>query len=119
MAIHNDFGKEAEVRAVNFLLENGYSIKETNWRFHKAEIDIIAIKENILAIVEVKARNFNSVLSPEEAVSKQKIKLLIQATDAYVIENDLNVNVRFDIISVRKDKNQWKINHIEDAFDFF
>ena len=54
MAAHNDFGKEGEQDAVDFLIENGHTILERNFRFGHAEIDIISRKDNILHIVEVK-----------------------------------------------------------------
>ena len=117
MALHNDFGREAEKKAADFLRFAGYEILETNWRYQKAEIDIIAQKDNALIIIEVKARSDDRVLSPEEAVTHSKRKLLILAADAYVTEKDLDINVRFDIISVLKQDNEWKITHIEDAFD--
>ncbi|RLC55340.1 MAG: endonuclease, partial [Candidatus Cloacimonadota bacterium] len=54
MAQHNELGKEGEQIAVDFLIQKGYEIKERNWRFKKAEIDIIAQLENVLIAVEVK-----------------------------------------------------------------
>ena len=53
MAEHNELGKLGEELAVEFLRKEGYEILETNWTFQKAEIDIIAQKENTLAVVEV------------------------------------------------------------------
>ena len=57
MAEHNELGKLGEELAVSYLQKNGYIIMDTNWTFQKAEIDIIAKKENTLAIVEVKTRS--------------------------------------------------------------
>ncbi len=54
MAEHNELGKFGEAQAVEYLQQNGYTILETNWTFQKAEIDIIAQKENTLVIIEVK-----------------------------------------------------------------
>ena len=56
MAEHNELGKLGEELAENYLTKNGYTILDTNWVFQKAEIDIIAQKANILAIVEVKTQ---------------------------------------------------------------
>ena len=52
MAKHNELGKKGEQLAVNFLLKNNYDIVERNYRFDKAEVDIIAKKDNILAILK-------------------------------------------------------------------
>ncbi len=117
MAQHNDFGVFAEEKAKEFLLDNGYKILHTNYRARKAEIDIIAEHNNELIIVEVKALSNDAFRTPEEAVNKAKIKLLIQAADTYIQENNITLNVRFDIISILKVKNEWKIQHIINAFD--
>ena len=53
MANHNQLGKKGEQLAVDFLIENGYDIVERNYRFNKAEVDIIDQKEDVLAIIEV------------------------------------------------------------------
>jgi len=57
MADHNDLGKLAEDLAVQFLQENGYKILVRNFRYQKAEIDIIAEKDNLIIVTEVKARS--------------------------------------------------------------
>lgn len=118
MATHNDFGKEAEITAANYLIQNNYKILERNWRFLKAEIDLIAIDElnQELVIVEVKSLNSNDLRNPEEAVNKKKQKLLITATDEYIIRNQINLETRFDIISMLRQNSSWKINHIRHAF---
>ncbi|MGB0895818.1 MAG: YraN family protein [Flavobacteriaceae bacterium] len=119
MAFHNELGKKGEALAVEYLQENGYVILNTNWRYLKAEIDIIAQKENILAIIEVKTRSSDVISAPEDAVNSKKIKLLVSAANEYVIQNNLDVDVRFDIIAVLKNKNAYSIVHTEEAFLFF
>lgn len=119
MAEHNDLGKQGEKLAVDFLQKNGYEILETNWIFQKAEIDIIAQKEAVLAIVEVKTRSSIDFGLPQDFVKPKKIQLLLKAVNEYVISNELDVEVRFDIIAVHKDGNEFKIEHIEEAFYYF
>src|SRR5690606_32347131 len=104
MAEHFDFGKEAETKAIEFLENSNYQILEKNWRFKKAEIDIIAldISTHELVIAEVKARKLNSLTTPEEAVNSKKKKLLVEAANEYVVRNELENEVRFDIIYDRK-----------------
>ena len=119
MAEHNDLGKQGEELAVDFLQKNGYEILETNWIFQKAEIDIIAQKGTILAVVEVKTRSSLDFGLPQDFVKPKKIQLLLKAVNEYVISNELNVEVRFDIIAVHKDGNEFKIEHIEEAFYYF
>lgn len=118
MATHNDIGKQGEQLAKEFLETNNYVILETNYRYKKAEIDIIATKENILAIVEVKTRTSTHFGEPESFVNNKKIKLILEATNAYIIEKDLDLEVSLDIISVVIGKEN-EINHIPNAYYFF
>ena len=119
MAEHNELGKFGEELAVEFLQKNGYKILETNWTFQKAEIDIIAQKENILAVVEVKTRSSIEFGLPQDFVKPKKIQLLVKAVNEYVISNDLDVEVRFDIIAIHKEDKNYMIEHITDAFYHF
>lgn len=119
MAQHNDLGEKGEELAIDYLQENGYVIIERNYRFKKAEVDIIAQKKTFLVAVEVKTRSSNYFGNPQDFVNPKKIKLLVSAIDNYVIEKDLDIEVRFDIIAVLKSKNNFKIHHIEDAFLYF
>ena len=119
MGKHNELGKKGEQLAVDFLLKNGYDIVERNYRFDKAEVDIIARKEDILAIVEVKTRSTTDFGNPEDFVKPKQIKNLVKAVDEYVNENNLDVEVRFDIIAIVKNGKNYEIEHIEDAFYHF
>lgn len=120
MADHNDFGKIAEDLAVDFLIKNQYKILARNFRYLKAEVDIIAEFENQIIIAEVKARNTDIFLEPQEAVNKKKIKLLVSAANYFIEENNINKEVRFDIISVLPNqKKTLEIHHIIDAFQRF
>lgn len=119
MATHNEIGKKGEQLAQDLLLAKNYEILATNWRYKKAEIDIIALHNNMLVVVEVKTRTSTLVGLPYEAVSKSKIKLLVLAINQYVIENDLDNEIRFDIISIVLENNQPNIEHIENAFYHF
>jgi putative endonuclease len=119
MAGHNDLGKQGEEMAVDFLQKAGYTILETNWVFKKAEIDIIAQKENILAVVEVKTRSTLEFGLPQEFVKQKKIQLLTLAINEYITVNDMDTEVRFDIVAVHKNGNSFEIEHLEDAFYHF
>jgi len=119
MAKHNELGKLGEEMAVEFLQKEGYKIVETNWTFQKAEIDIIAKKENILAIIEVKTRSSLDFGLPQDFVKTKKIQLLVKAVDAYVTERDLDVEIRFDIIAIHKEGKSFVMEHLIDAFYHF
>jgi putative endonuclease len=120
MAEHNDFGTLAEELAADFLVENGYKILQKNFRYQRAEIDIIAEFQNQIIVVEVKARGTDIFMAPEEAVSKTKIKLLVLAADQYLKHHNINQEVRFDIITVLPDNSgKLEIKHLQDAFQSF
>ena len=119
MEEHNELGKLGEELAVEFLRKEGYRILETNWTFQKAEIDILAQKENILAVVEVKTRSSLDFGLPQDFVKPKKIQLLVKAVDAFVSERDLDIQVRFDIIAVHKEDKSFVIEHLIDAFYHF
>lgn len=119
MAQHNELGKKGEQLAVDFLLKNSYKIIERNYRFDKAEVDIIAQKGDILAIVEVKTRSTTDFGNPQDFVKPKQIKNLVKAVDEYINENDLDLEVRFDIIAIVKEKKGFSIEHLENAFYHF
>lgn len=119
MAQHNELGKSGEKDAVKLLQKKGYSILETNYTFQKAEIDIIAKTAKELVVVEVKTRSTPDFGDPQDFVKPAQIKRLVNAIDHYIQEHDINLEVRFDIIAIIKNKRGLQIEHIEDAFYFF
>lgn len=119
MAKNNELGQKGEQLAVNFLLENSYDIIERNYRFDKAEVDIIAQKDNILAIIEVKTRSTIDFGNPQDFVKPGQIQRLVKAVDEYVTVNELDVEVRFDIIAIVKNGKNYEIEHLKDAFYHF
>ena len=116
MAEHNDTGVAGEEFASSHLQEKGYIILERNWRFGREEIDIIAQYNDTLVIAEVKTRSGIFFGEPEEFVNRQKQRLLIKAANAYIERKNIDIEVRFDIISVIISGSKKKIHHIEDAF---
>ena len=119
MAEHYELGKEGEQIATNYLIEKGYQILEKNWRYLKAEIDIIAQIGKTLAVVEVKTRSNREFGNPQDFINPKKVKLLVGAANEYVIQQDLEVDVRFDIIAIIKTTSNLEIEHLEDAFFYF
>ncbi len=119
MAQHNELGKIGEQLAVDFLVDNNYEIIERNYRFQKAEIDILAQKNDVLAAIEVKTRSNLDFGNPQDFVKPKQIKNLTKAVDEYIIVNQLDVEVRFDIIGIIKEDETFKIEHLENAFYHF
>ncbi|WP_029034501.1 YraN family protein [Salinimicrobium terrae] len=119
MAQHNELGKRGEEMAVAHLLATGYKIVARNFIYQKAEVDIIARKANILAVVEVKTRSTPDFGNPQDFVKKKQINQLVKAIDYFVNEHNLDVEVRFDIIAIIKNKAGTRLEHLEDAFLHF
>lgn len=116
MAEHNDLGKIGEQMAVDFLAKKGFAIVDQNYRYLKGEIDIIAEIEGFVVFVEVKTRQSKELLAPEKSVSPRKQKLIIKTAHQYIIDNDIDLEARFDIIGIITNQYETEIDHIEDAF---
>ncbi|MBO4740152.1 MAG: YraN family protein [Bacteroidales bacterium] len=116
MAEHNDFGATGEQMARDFLVNEGYTILETNWRHRSHEVDIIAKKGDILAFVEVKTRNGRFLGEPEVFVSRAQQRSYISVANAYVQGNNRIEEVRFDIISIVMNSKENSIKHVAGAF---
>lgn len=120
MADHNEFGKLAEELAESFLKQKGYRILEKNYRYEKAEIDLIAEFGSQIIIVEVKARATDAFMLPQEAINKKKIRLIVMAANHFIEENNIDKEARFDVLSVLPDAlGKLEITHIENAFEAF
>jgi putative endonuclease len=118
MADHLEFGKKGEEIAADHLRNKGYKILDTNWRFGRNEIDLVAKDPTgrYLVVAEVKSRHSVYGGEPETAVTREKQKSLIRAADAYLRVKNLQDEIRFDIISIVCSKEGEKVKHIEDAF---
>ena len=116
MAKHNELGKAGESAAVAYLEQRDYVIRHRNWRKGHFELDIVATKENELVVVEVKTRSNTQFAQPEDAVDMPKIRRTVRAADTYMKFFQIDAPVRFDIITVVGDNENFKIEHIQEAF---
>jgi putative endonuclease len=116
MSKHLETGRRGEQRAATFLESQGFRVVAANYRFRKAEIDLIVIKERLLVFVEVKTRSGTAYGLPEAAVNTRKARLIVSAAGQYILENNWPHEIRFDIISVLFTGNHTEIEHLEDAF---
>ena len=115
MSEKRKIGNLGEDLVANFLLENGYEILDRNYLKPYGEVDIIALKNNIVCFVEVKARKNIKYGYPREAVNYHKQQRIIKASQVYLIENNLTDYImRFDVAEVFTESR--KINYIENAF---
>ena len=109
-------GKTGEKLSVDFLIGKRFKIQNRNWRYKKAEIDIIASKKNILIFIEVKTRKSDYFSRPEDAITSKKIELYQESAESYLEQNNLENEVRFDVISIIHTENKTKIEHFINAF---
>ncbi len=109
------FGKLGEAKAVNYLESIGYKIINKSWRHHKSEIDIIARKGSTLVFFEVKSRK-NTILPIEELISEAQKKRIIKAAHHFITSNEIDLNIRFDLIYIDASKKTAKLNHLKEFF---
>lgn len=116
MAQHNELGAWGEKIAREYLLAEGYAIGAENTRYGSVEIDFIAFKDDMVVFVEVKTRS-TDFIDPMDAVDRRKRARMVRAADAYLRNNDISLDYRFDIIIViGTPATTHTIEHIPDAF---
>lgn len=117
MAEHNNLGRKGEELAKQHLENTGYEILDENWRFGKAEVDLIAYQNKTIIFVEVKTRTGNAFGEPEDFVDAAKQALLVSAADKFIELMDFNGEARFDIVAILfNQQGNYRLNHIQDAF---
>jgi putative endonuclease len=107
-------GGIGEKLAAEFLETKGFRVVARNYRWKKAEIDLIVQRENWLVFVEVKTRSSSAYGEPETFVNTYQARLIYDAADEYIFSTDWRGHVRFDIVSVKPGPVP-EIVHFEDA----
>ncbi len=111
-----ELGTYGEHLAALHLMDKGYIIIERNFRYLKAEVDIIARKNNKVIVVEVKTRQTAEIGEPWMAVTRKKQRQIITVADYYGKSKNIHEDIQFDIVSIVHNHYRTKIEHIEDAF---
>ena len=109
-------GDSGEQIALLFLENHGYKIINKNWRFKHKEVDIIAQKDSKIIFIEVKTRSNPYFEPPSQAVTIKKQRLLIEAANHYLIQNQIDLESRFDVVSVIIQNGNEEVEIIENAF---
>ncbi|MEX2415292.1 MAG: YraN family protein [Paenibacillaceae bacterium] len=113
-------GRRGEDLAADYLTQDDYLIVERNWRCRSGELDLIARKDGLLIIIEVRSRK--SLLQfghPIESVERRKQTQVRRTAEVYVtMSSQSGSQIRFDVITVllAKDGSLHEINHIQNAF---
>lgn len=116
MAESHNLGQEGEDLAAKHLEKAGYKILFRNWKWGKHEIDIIAENNDFIIFAEVKTRSDDFQMHPVTAVTREKQKSIIRAANGYVQKFRIDKEGRFDVVTVIKSVDSFKIDHIERAF---
>jgi len=116
----NKLGKFGEEKAKEFLDSKGYVLITSNFRYDRAEVDLIFKdeKNKIVIFVEVKTRRNRKFGEPEESINKSKQNQIKKAAEGFISENDefMDYDLRIDTVSVFMDGKGITINHTENAF---
>jgi putative endonuclease len=113
---HIELGQLGEELAAKYLTAKKIKILDRNYRWGKSEIDIVCKQDEFLVVIEVKTRQTEVYGQPYEAVTRSKQRQIIKVTNQYIKENQIDLEVRFDVVSIIKNQFQTKIDHIEGAF---
>lgn len=97
MKISKQIGNQAEDKAVEYLLEEGYSIVARNFYSHFGEIDIIATKDEILHFIEVK---YSKNTLPFERITPSKLQKILKTIQFYMYKNQVELEYQIDAIFV-------------------
>ncbi len=112
---HLQKGHRGEQLAADFLVQKGYQLLARNYRFKKAEVDlIVGLGTQTVVFVEVKYRKNSRYGHPESFVGAKKEELLQMAAHHYLEEHPFSV-IRFDVVAISETP-KLEIFHIEDAF---
>ena len=111
-----ELGNKGEEIACEYLKREGYQIIDRNWHNGHLELDIVALNGDELVVVEVKSRNGLSFEFPSDALPAKKIRGIVDATDAYLIEHELKYETRFDLITIIFNMDKFTLEHFKEAF---
>ncbi len=116
MAQHNQLGKAGEKEAMEFLIKQGLTIRETNWRMDKLEIDIIAQNDMVLHIVEVKTRSNDANFDPMRAITNAKRQHMVNSANGYIRYYQLQCEIQYDVIILIGNEGNFKLEYYPDLF---
>lgn len=106
MAKHLETGKLGEDLAAVWLKAQGFVLLHRNWKYSYFELDVIAVKQEVLHFIEVKTRRSDKYGFPEEGVTSKKMERLMNAGEEYLHQNPGWKRIQYDILSIQINKQQ-------------
>ncbi|MFN8595187.1 MAG: YraN family protein [Anaerolineae bacterium] len=113
-------GKLGEDLAALRLAARGYVVRERNWRCTEGELDIVAEKDGVLVLVEVRTRRGDRFGTPEESITPTKRAKLLEVAQAYLDEhNAADRDWRIDVVAIEIGARGEvaRFEHIENAIE--
>ena len=114
--MEKELGKWGEDRAFQELKNKGHRIIGRNFKVRTGEIDIISRIDDLIVITEVKTRTSRYLSSPYNTVSRRKQRTIVKVADQYIKERNIELEVRFDIVTIVKNNVMCEVDHLEGAF---
>jgi putative endonuclease len=110
-------GAQGEALVATHLAQQGFTIVARNVRAGRSELDLIALRDRLLVICEVRTRASRAQIDPIETIDRKKRERVRRAADVWVHANDYAAHeIRFDAASVVINASEQTIAYYEDAF---
>ena len=117
MALHQTLGAAGEQYVYEYLITQGFIVRETNWRMGHLEVDIIAERNGTFHFVEVKTRSNEDFMPAQFAVTPHQQRNLLAATRMFLADHGLQEQpYRFDLITVVGTERPFEITHYKRVF---
>lgn len=115
-----DLGRKGEERALEYLLQRGMELLERNWRIGHKEIDLIMLDGDFIRFVEVRTREYPSLIDPFESIGPQKRRKIVSAARGYLAGKGKWLSggkeAVFDVVSILFNGELFEVKYIREAF---
>lgn len=112
--IIGDYGEE---KASQYLIKSGYTIIDRNWKTNEGEIDIIAMKAELIVFCEVKTSPNGTIDMIQKLLGQRKRERIVKTSKCFLLKhrqyNDRYI--RYDVIIIDMPGFP-DVYHIENAF---
>jgi putative endonuclease len=112
-----DLGRKGEDLALSFLKKRGYRLLERNFNTRWGEIDIVACKDSVLHMVEVRTVSRGGLLDPREALTKKKQEHLWRAVEIYLQRSGWQGDYAVDFLAIEWDEEDPRMEFFENALE--
>ena len=109
-------GLKGEELAKDYFVGNGFKILEQNYRYGRAEIDIICEKNNKVIFCEVKTRSVPTISEITDQISPRKEELYYETATHYLDQHEIDKELQFDLVSIAYNGYSSHLEHYPDAF---